>query len=604
MPKRGAEKDLNKDNADYEEEDEEPSTGFVRANDEEISRRRIAGLPRRAQSAARIASPNPPPTSQFVGFSSSSSPLFAPLPTNGSLIAPTPTVAPTATSTAKTFASFLEAPSSTTFPAAPQPPQLTLPSFSGAASEPDDPSLVKYYTSLRGLNASLLAALTKATEEDPFIDISDILDRYKSLRLGVQNEFEESSKKSTTPAPASEKPAYVPPVPPSGGFPIFGGFGKPSSSSSADLSNNKGGFQPKITSSSFTPLVLPSPGFSFSVTPAQTSASPGPLEKPTDSGSSSPFGPSATGSLNSLAAPEKSLSSPAAKPVEDKRTSSSAPFMLGVSSSSEKASSTAFTFGSSTSGNKALSSTFSFGATPSSSFTFGKTGSSASASFGLTTTTGLFGNTSTTSSESSAPPKVPSFGSFGKPTGSTGSIGNPVGFGFGVPVRTQESDVSTKNSSDKKEDSDEGTQSQADGAAAEGGLGLITRNPHDEEGKGEEDEDTIHDARLKVFRLNETDSGSSWADLGIGILRIKKHRETSTRRILLRNSSTGKIILNFKLYSGLKPTQNKKSLVFVGHDETGASQTYTVRLADEKAATTLREVLQKEIASIEAKSDD
>lgn len=57
MPKRGAEKDLNKDNADHEEADvcnsfekvifepnsepkEEPSTGFVRANDEEISRRR------------------------------------------------------------------------------------------------------------------------------------------------------------------------------------------------------------------------------------------------------------------------------------------------------------------------------------------------------------------------------------------------------------------------------------------------------------------------------------------------------------------------------------------------------------------------------------
>ncbi|KAG5734464.1 Nucleoporin nup61 [Termitomyces sp. T112] len=604
MPKRGAEKDLNKDNADHDEADEAPSTGFARANDEEISRRRIAGLPRRAQSASRIASPTPTSTSQFIGFSSSLNP-FAPLPTNGSLTAPATSVAPTATSAAKTFASFLEAPSST-ISAASALSQSTSSSFSGAVSEQDDLSLVKYYTSLRGLNVSLLAALTKASEEDPFVDISDILDRYKSLRLGVQNEFDKSFRKSIPAVPAPEKPAFAPPAPPappSGGFSGFGGIKKPSSSSSSssstDSTNNQGGFQPK-TSSSFTPFVPSSSGFSFSITPAHKSASPNPLEKPIDSDSSSVFGPSITDSPNPISIPEKSPSSISSKPVEEKNTSSSGAFPT----SSDKISSTTFSFGSSTSSDKVPSSAFSFGTAPTSTSSFFSFGKSASMSLGSTTTTNLFGNANTITGSESSAPKIPSFGSFGNSSGSTGSIGNPVGFGFGVPTKMQESGVPAENSSDKKEDSDEGTQSQTDGVVTEDGLGLITKNPHDEEGKGEEDEDTVHDARLRVFKLHETDSGSSWTDLGIGILRIKKHREAGTRRILLRNSGTGKIVLNFKLYSGLKPIQNKKSLSFVGHDETGASQTYTVRLADEKAATTLREVLQKEIASIEAKSDD
>ncbi|KAG6885910.1 hypothetical protein C0993_007928 [Termitomyces sp. T159_Od127] len=487
----------------------------------------------------------------FIGFSSSSSPLFAPLPANGAMTAPTSKVTSTATSTAKTFASFLD--STTSFGAS---PQSTLPSSSDVASEQDDSSLVKYYTSLRGLNVSLLAALTQATQADPFVDISDILNRYKALRLGVQNEFEEKVEESTPQIPAPEKPAFAPPAPPSGGFSGFGGFEKLSSSSSTSSTNNKGGFQPQKMSSS---LVPPSSGFSFSI-PVQTGASPNLLKEPSPS---SPFGTSTISSSNFHVIPENSSSSPSTKPVEDKNTLLSNPFTSGTSSaSSEKPLSTTFSFGASTSSDKAPSSAFSFGAmssSSSSSFSFGKTTNSVSTSFGSTASVGLVGKTNiTTTSESSAPLKVPSFGSFGKSTGSTGSIGNPVGFAFGASTKAQESDVASGSSSEQKEDIDEGTQNQTDGAAIESGLGLITKNPHDEEGKGEEDEDTLHDARSK----------------------------------------------NFKLYSGLKPTQNKKSLTFVGHDETGASQTYTVRLADEQAAATLREALQKEIASIDVKSDD
>jgi nucleoporin NUP2 len=67
---------------------------------------------------------------------------------------------------------------------------------------------------------------------------------------------------------------------------------------------------------------------------------------------------------------------------------------------------------------------------------------------------------------------------------------------------------------------------------------------HDEEGAGEEDEETTHTIRAKVYRLLRNKDGANyWADTGVGMLRLKKHTQTSTRRMLLRNSSTGKILI-------------------------------------------------------------
>jgi len=70
----------------------------------------------------------------------------------------------------------------------------------------------------------------------------------------------------------------------------------------------------------------------------------------------------------------------------------------------------------------------------------------------------------------------------------------------------------------------------------------LGNNPHDEEGEGEEQEDTVYSVKLRAFRLKKAEKGDSgWAELGYGVLRLKKHKETEARRMLLRNSSTGKI---------------------------------------------------------------
>lgn len=62
---------------------------------------------------------------------------------------------------------------------------------------------------------------------------------------------------------------------------------------------------------------------------------------------------------------------------------------------------------------------------------------------------------------------------------------------------------------------------------------------HDQEGEGEEDEETTHSVKTKVYSLNREEG--AWKELGVGLLKVKKHKGTGARRLLLRNSSTGKI---------------------------------------------------------------
>lgn len=57
---------------------------------------------------------------------------------------------------------------------------------------------------------------------------------------------------------------------------------------------------------------------------------------------------------------------------------------------------------------------------------------------------------------------------------------------------------------------------------------------------------------------------------------------------------------NFNIYSGLKPTQTKAAISFVGHDA-GVSQTYSLRLANEEDAKQLKSALEREIEFVKAK---
>lgn len=607
--KRGAEKQLVKDAFDDDSnEDESPSQGFKKADEAVLAARPMRGLPKRVTTSTPTpANPSAPAsTPKFGGFNGfgiagssgsfssmspanplstpsdaqtlNSTPLFS---SPSTPFASTPSVSATAPNAVKTFASLLSTPASAAQPSDVFEKRTTLPeappSSSNQTEMADDPAELKYYTSLRGLNVSLLTAVSKSIEDDPLFDMGELLERYKNLRTTLKQNLEEKSdsispSSSSTPAVPPAKPLGMP-APPST-FSGFSGFGS-QPAPSFPTSNP--------TASSSTPS---SNTFSFATPPSNSGSQ---SQKESSTTSSHPIGFSSTSTSAAFGTSS---------------ASSTSPFSLPAASSSKLASSsTQHIFGSST---PSMTSNL-----------FGNTDKAS---------TNIFGNATSASTTTNFGGAFGGFGGF-KPAG--GNIGNPVGYGFGTS-KSSDADhggqVTASNttpvfnpfglSTEKKLDGDvddsaesgqslgdETTGSKAQTPEVNNNSELLTSNKqHDEEGEGEEDEDTVHSVKLKAYRMRKADEkgGAGWAELGYGVLRLKKHKETGARRVLLRNSSSGKININFNIYSGLKPSQAKKALTFVGHSN-GASQTYSVRLQTEGQATELKEALDREIAHTQAK---
>ncbi|KAF8894095.1 hypothetical protein BD779DRAFT_1798006 [Infundibulicybe gibba] len=582
--KRGAEKQMSKDD-DSDEEIQEISEGqgFRKADDSVLATRSIRALPRRSMAGTPPPSatngtttPNvstPPRLGGFSGFgfptSNNSSFTFTPpatvnntprpgassLSSFSSFNAPPPSntpVASTASNTAKTFASFLTASSQSS-------------SSTKGSTEADTSTIAspasKYYVSLRGLNVSFISAISKAAEDDPFIDMADIINRYKDLRLEVQKEFDDSASNSSRQLSVTPAKAPTMPIPPA----KFSGFGSSTSSTSSTPTTLGSGFVPKPTSNSTS---TPSAGFTFPPTATSIFGSNSFAAQSTP-----PFGTPSSEPSTSL--------------FGNTTASSFAPSPFGTSSqklSSETSSSMT---------------TSTLPANP-----FVTTDKSAPSN--------LFGGPATPSA--AAKPSPFGFSNFSKSTGASGSIGNPVGFTFANPSKPDSNNTSNSSSSEPAGMS-ETAKIGSGGATSNGGetgnqktvgddsnFGLMANNPHDEEGEGEEDEETIHAIKLKAYRMKKAEEkgGQGWVELGHGVLRLKKHKGTDARRMLLRNSSTGKININFNIYAGLKPSQAKKAITFVGHDN-GTAQTYSVRLQNDEQAAALKDVIDREVEFVKAK---
>jgi nucleoporin NUP2 len=136
-----------------------------------------------------------------------------------------------------------------------------------------------------------------------------------------------------------------------------------------------------------------------------------------------------------------------------------------------------------------------------------------------------------------------------------------------------------------------------------------TQSPglHGGEGEGEEDEETTYTVKAKVFKFTTDREGApTWSDMGIGMLRLKKHKENNTRRIILRANNTGKIVINFRIYPGLQPKRTGKAVAFTGHITSPGKDTqsvqYRLRVSTEQSATELVEAIEHEVRLVQANS--
>lgn len=193
---------------------------------------------------------------------------------------------------------------------------------------------------------------------------------------------------------------------------------------------------------------------------------------------------------------------------------------------------------------------------------------------------------------------------------SGGSIGNPVGFTFGSPPKTPPVTTSSDEAEKKPftftpistgspfSSTPTPTPSDAgdgDAEAVDHAKILEAGSVHDQEGEGEQDEETIHSVKAKVYSLSKEEG--AWKDLGLGILKVKKHKETDARRLLMRNSSTGKITINFRFHAAMKPSLTKQGVSLMGHDDKGNGVPFRLKVKTEQAAQELKDALDKEASS-------
>ncbi|KIK92136.1 hypothetical protein PAXRUDRAFT_830235 [Paxillus rubicundulus Ve08.2h10] len=710
--KRGAERQLTKDAFDDGDDDDDieeiqdPGQGFQKADDAALAKRQVRALPKRALAGTPTKTPSlngltptqalsgedreaapPPKFGGFVGFG-----METPTPNPFTFAAQSPTAPVPAFGSPGigTGTKPSQPPSSLGMavqPVAPGAVEL-YPSGSGvsppkpatpASTEESNVIALKYYKSLRGLNASFLLAISTAVDKDPFFDVASLVESYKNLRTTIQSEFDGSPQPSQSSNPpsnssstfgekplASEKPAapqFSMPKPPSGPFAGLAGSGEGSSQSrSTSESGTKTagfsfpaftppsssaptqlpfGFAPKSSEPSVTSLSpsTPSPpkpvfalgisqlddssvpkstsGFSFATPPTTTTKSIfGSISRETESSSATTPAP--------LLQPASMTSVFGSSGVPNFFVGSKTTSAFGTSDSTSKPTSVFGTsiFGSNSAGESSRPSPF-FVSTSDDK----DTSKSSASVFGSTTTTSstptgsIFGSSDKPFAFGSASPPKPSAFGFGKPSG---SIGNPVGFGFGAPSTKVGDSTSASESSapptgfsfgappakpaesmfspPPTEKSAESTP-QPDAEGNENGgevesAKLLPTSTHDEEGEGEEDEETTHVVKCKVYRLFKTGDKNEWKDLGVGMFRLKKHKETNIRRVLMRNSSTGRILINFRIYATFKPTLAKTLISFVGY-ENNTLTSFRIRVKTEEQASELKHALDRQVAAVQ-----
>lgn len=389
--------------------------------------------------------------------------------------------------------------------------------------EEDDPSFsieFDYFKNLRGLNESLRSAVHKAVESDPFADLNSVFEQYKNYHVNIQREHDtKMSSLSSTTTSAPSMPAEK--NTPSGGL--------SSEEVKAPISTDT---KPSATSSSGS-LQVESNQSDGPISLVSNSVNTTTGSKPVDTTSTfSIFGTKQheTSKDSSLAS-----STPSLLPKQpDSKSSTSVPLALTGSTKPETKPTSVF---------------------GSSSLIFG---SGSSPSFGSTASVKPGGTSAPASGGRFA--GFTGFGTFPKPTTTSAGFGfessttTASPFGLNLAKTSSTLTATASNSSANGEiagtaaaiepsNADAEVSSDAPQTTTAESFVLDQHNKHDQEGAGEENEETVYSAKLKAYVMKDGEGGKSWVELGYGVMRIKKHKGTQARRVLLRSSSTGQILI-------------------------------------------------------------
>ncbi|KAF2362029.1 Ran binding domain [Trinorchestia longiramus] len=122
----------------------------------------------------------------------------------------------------------------------------------------------------------------------------------------------------------------------------------------------------------------------------------------------------------------------------------------------------------------------------------------------------------------------------------------------------------------------------------------------------EEDEVEIYKGRCKLFRyVNDAESGGEWKERGTGNVKLLKHEEKGTVRLLMRQEKTLKVRANHYLtpYMKLRPNCGSDRafvwyVMFDFADEEAKNEMFAIRFANAENARLFKEAFEEAVAYV------
>lgn len=118
----------------------------------------------------------------------------------------------------------------------------------------------------------------------------------------------------------------------------------------------------------------------------------------------------------------------------------------------------------------------------------------------------------------------------------------------------------------------------------------------------DKDEDILHEVRAKVLKfvpageasdVEEKKSKSPWATQGVGPLRLLKHKETNTVRLLLRAEPRGNVAMNRSVLPDLSYKADEKYVkMTTSNDKGDGLETWMIQVKTKDLAKSLAEALE------------
>ncbi|GAC99625.1 hypothetical protein PHSY_007228 [Pseudozyma hubeiensis SY62] len=138
-------------------------------------------------------------------------------------------------------------------------------------------------------------------------------------------------------------------------------------------------------------------------------------------------------------------------------------------------------------------------------------------------------------------------------------------------------------------------------AASDSKTKPLLETPEAESKTGEEDEESIHSIRAKLYTMAED---QSWKERGTGTLRVnipKRSSEKRPARLVMRADGILRVILNVPLFKGMKCELHEKFVRIVALEESKPVH-YAIKLSNPNNAAALMDVLDEFVVSEDSTS--